>query len=81
MGSEMCIRDSTDVAHGGRNVNTTGEEVLPEMQDVVNRWEEEPWSLARVTGTSWILYGFALLGNIGRSRVCLARFLSGESTE
>jgi hypothetical protein len=31
--------DDTDVVHGARDVATPGEDVLPEMQDVVNRWE------------------------------------------
>jgi hypothetical protein len=31
--------DDTDVVHGGKNTKTKGEEVIPEMQEVVDRWE------------------------------------------
>ena len=31
--------DDTDVVHGARDVTTPGEDVIPEMQEVVNRWE------------------------------------------
>jgi hypothetical protein len=31
--------DDTDVVHVGRDVNTTGEEILLQMQDVVDHWE------------------------------------------
>jgi hypothetical protein len=31
--------DDTDVVHGGKNTKSTGEEVLHEMQEVVDRWE------------------------------------------
>ena len=31
--------DDTDVVHGGSNESTTGEEVLPVMQEVVDQWE------------------------------------------
>jgi hypothetical protein len=31
--------DDMDVVHGARNVVTPGEDVLPEMQELVNRWE------------------------------------------
>jgi hypothetical protein len=31
--------DDTDVVHGGKDVNTPGEEILTDMQSVVDRWE------------------------------------------
>ncbi len=54
--------DDTDVVHGARDVNSPGEEVLPEMQEVVNRWEGS----IRATGGAlvpskryWYLVDFA----------------------
>ena len=56
--------DDTDVVHGGKEVNTSGEEIHMEMQQVVDRWEGS----VRATGGAlvpsksyWYLLDFKLV--------------------
>ena len=63
--------DGTDVVQGGKNVYSTGKEVLQEMQEVVNWWENSIRAMggALVPAKSyWYLIGFQWANGVWKYR-------------